>query len=95
MSDAPRLQHSPTVLARSVGERVILTAGDREGFEVLDGAGAMIWDLLEEAVTPGEITATLAAWFEGPRDVIAQDVEGLLADLRQRGLIEEVDASRG
>ncbi|HEX6208723.1 MAG TPA: PqqD family protein [Actinomycetota bacterium] len=83
------------MLARSVGESVILAAGDREGFEVLDGAGAIIWDLLEEEVTSGQITATLAAWFEGPRDVIARDVEGLLADLRQRGLIEEVDASRG
>lgn len=94
MSEGRGLRRSPTVLARWVGDRVILARSDGDGFEMLDGPGAVVWELLEEGVTQTRITDALTAWFGAPRDVIVRDVARLLEDLRERGLVERVEGGR-
>jgi hypothetical protein len=95
VTEVTRYRRSPTELARSVGDRVILAGTDRDGFEVLEGPGAIVWALLADAVTRDEITETLAASFGAPREEIGRDVGALLRDLRRRGLVEEAERSRG
>lgn len=74
---------------------MILARSDEEGFEVLEGPGAAVWDLLEEGATAPGIVDALAPSFGASREVIAADVDRLLEELLGRGLAEETRRGRG
>jgi coenzyme PQQ synthesis protein D (PqqD) len=81
---------SPSVLSRTVADEVLVTMVGHDEVDRLSPTAVAVWALLEEPATFGAVVDELAQVFDAPRDRIADDVEGLLADLVQRGWVEEV-----
>ena len=57
---------------------------------VLQGSGGAIWALAADGVD--DVPATLAAAVDSPIEQIQDDVDGFLAELVARGLLERADA---
>lgn len=84
-----RFHHSPGALYRSVAGDVLIAAPDREDFELLAGAGSTVWHLLAVPRTLPELVEMTATTYAMPAAEIAADVEALVEELVQLGLIEE------
>lgn len=78
------------VIAKLVGEELILLDYDGELYYGLDPIGARIWELLGTGRTLGEIVETLLAEYAVTREELAADVEALVADLERNGLMKIV-----
>lgn len=76
-----------TVLSRVVGgETVILdTAGGT--YFGLDEVGTRIWELLREGRSLGEAETALLAEYEVERDDLHRDLQGLVEELLEQGLL--------
>jgi hypothetical protein len=81
---------SPAVLSRTVAGEVLVTTVDQDQVDRLSPTAVAVWALLEEPATIDAVVDELAQEFDAPRERIAGDVEGLLADLVRRGCVEEV-----
>jgi Coenzyme PQQ synthesis protein D (PqqD) len=81
---------SPAVLSRTVADEVLVTMVGRDEVDRLSPTAVAIWALLEEPITLGAVVDELTPAFDAPRERIARDVEGLVADLVHRGWVEEV-----
>jgi hypothetical protein len=81
---------SPAVLSRTVADEVLVTTVAHDEVDRLSPTAVAVWAILEEPASIGAVVDELAQVFDAPRDRIANDVEGLLADLVQRGWVEEV-----
>jgi Coenzyme PQQ synthesis protein D (PqqD) len=81
---------SPAVLSRTVAGEVLVTTVDQDQVDRLSPTAVAVWALLEEPATIDAVVDELARAFDAPRERIAGDVEGLLADLVRRGWVEEV-----
>jgi coenzyme PQQ synthesis protein D (PqqD) len=57
---------------------------------VVDGSAAALWDLLHEPHTVEELAAELARAFGVERDVIARDIEPVLAVLHERDAVHRM-----
>lgn len=86
----PAFVRSPDVLSRSVAGEVLVTAPGREEVDRLSPSAVAVWSLLEEPRTLSAVVEHLMETFHAPRAKIAGDVEVLLANLVQRGLVSEV-----
>jgi hypothetical protein len=73
------------------GEAIIIRLSDGIYYS-MDGAGAVVWALIEDRRSSADIAATLAATFDVSREQTEQDVVGLLQELRtERLIVESVD----
>ena len=74
----------------------VIVADMRSGhYFGLDDVGAVVWALIEERTTRGDIVDRVQAQYEVSRDVLERDVDRLLDDLLQRRLVEYAgDAAR-
>ena len=81
----------PTVMARQVGEELVILELSRGMYFGLDPVGARIWQLLSEGRSFEEICNAMVAEYEVPADILAQDVTRLLATLSEKGLIQPAD----
>jgi hypothetical protein len=70
------------------GEAIIIRLSDGVYYS-MDGAGAVVWSLLEDRHAPADIAAAIAATFETSRDQAEQDVAQLLLQLASERLIVE------
>jgi Coenzyme PQQ synthesis protein D (PqqD) len=86
----PAFVRSPDVLFRSVAGELLVTAPGREAVDRLSPSAVAVWSLLREPRTLSAIVEQLMETFHAPRAKIAGDVEVLLGDLVQRGLVSEV-----
>lgn len=77
------------VVAKLVGEELVLLDYEGEVYYGLDAIGARVWELLPDN-TLGEIIATLLAEYDVTRDKLAADVEQLVTDLETSGLVKIV-----
>ena len=59
----------------------------------LDNVGAMIWQLIQQPRSVGEVRAAILDAFEVAPDVCERDLLSLLRDLAARNLIEIRDAA--
>lgn len=76
-----------TVVFQSIGGEGVLLDLARETYYGLNAVGMRIWTLLGEGRDAARIATTLAAEFDAPAERIAADVDGLLAELADAGLI--------
>lgn len=82
-----RYQVAPRVLFQGVhGEMVLLDLASERYFG-LNEVGARIWTLLQEGMSTVAIVDTLEREFEAPRERLEQDLQGLLAQLLDAGLV--------
>jgi hypothetical protein len=61
----------------------------------LNEVGAFIWRFIQQPRTVGEVRAALLAEYEVSPEQASQDLQALLADLRQHDLIAVRDADPG
>ena len=79
--------HAPGVLwRRSVGRIVIDAPGADEPL-LLDGSGAVVWDLLTEPLEIDALSLELSRRFAVPASTVRGDVEPLLAELHAAGAV--------
>jgi hypothetical protein len=84
------VRQAPAVLCRDLGDEVLLAVPGRPDVERLTGGAAVVWRLLGSPVAPADLAEELAAP-NGPDPLeVRAGLEGVLAELRARGLIEEV-----
>src|SRR5688500_11270253 len=79
------------VVAKLVGEELVLLDYEGEVYYGLDPVGARIWELLAAGRTLGEIIDTLLAEYDVTRDQLAADVERVVGELESNGLLRTND----
>jgi hypothetical protein len=83
-----KVKISDQVLSQEVnGETVLLDLGSDFYFG-LDEVGTRIWQLLNEKKAVGEIVELLLEEYEVERETLEQDMNELLGNLLEAGLIE-------
>jgi hypothetical protein len=86
------VRQAPSALCRDLGDEVLVAVPGRPDVDVLTGGAALVWRLLETPLLVGEMVAELAEP-GGPDPLeVRAGLDAVLADLRGRGLIEEVAA---
>ncbi len=58
-----------------------------------NNSGLLMWNALAAGTTREELTAGLVAEYGIDAETASQDVEAFLADLKERGLLDEADTS--
>jgi hypothetical protein len=77
------------VVFNRVGDELVLLDLNRGVYYGLNPIGARVWQLLAEGVAEGELTDRLYDEYDAPREMLAADLEMLLAELRGCGLLIE------
>ena len=90
MREDVRYKPADHVVAKFVGEELVLLDYEGEAYYGLDPIGARIWELFGTAPAVGEIIETLLAEYEVTREVLTADLETLIADLEKNGLVKIV-----
>jgi Coenzyme PQQ synthesis protein D (PqqD) len=83
----PRFRPAANVVARTVGEELVLLDYEREVYYGLDPVGARIWELLATDSTIASIVDTLVEEYEVTREELQTDVERLMGELERAGLV--------
>ena len=76
-----------TVIAKMVGSEMVLLDYDRGIYYGLNPIGARVWQLLSEGHGAAAIVNMLTDEYDAARETIEADVDALLRDLRERGLL--------
>lgn len=90
MSPAEEIAHitvSDAVLHQQVGEETVLLNMTTEQYHGLDEVGSRVWQLLREHQTLDPIVAALLHEYEVDETALRADVERLLGELADLGLI--------
>ena len=90
MREEVRYRPAGHVVAKFVGEELVLLDYEGEAYYGLDPIGARIWELFATARTVGEIIETILAEYDVTREVLIADLETLIADLEKNGLVKIV-----
>jgi hypothetical protein len=93
MSDAEgdtlrrRPARAATVIARDLGEELVLLDTRDEQYYSLDEVGAFIWQLIDGQRTVADLVAAVVAEYDAPEPTIQQDVLEILENLASEQLI--------
>jgi hypothetical protein len=82
---------SDEVVAREVGEETMLLDLASGTYFGLDAVGGWFWQMLEEGKSPLEARDALLEKYDVGVDQLEQDLEALLANLAEHGLITAED----
>jgi hypothetical protein len=86
-----RYQIVDGVLARSVGDTIVLFHPETERLLTLHATGTRIWELLCGETDAMRITARLVNEFDGPPSLMEQQVLEFLAQLAREWVIRPVE----
>jgi len=89
-----RVNSENVVFEEVDGEVIAIDLGDGAYYSIA-GSGPAIWSLLVGGATEAELSATLAARFEAEPEDLRAAVAGLLAQLRESGLVVPAEANGG
>ena len=90
-ADAPLSIPTGAVATTLQGETIILDP-DASKYFSLSGVGTRVWELLQEGTTAGSLVQTITAEYDVDPATCARDVERVLRELRQEGLLMVGDA---
>ena len=82
-----RIEVSPQVVARQVGNETVLLDLASGTYFGLDPVGARMWQLIEAGKTLSEVCDQMVEEYEVARDVLERDALALVADLVAKQLI--------
>jgi hypothetical protein len=85
--DQVQYQITDGVLARTVGNTVVLFHPETERLLTLNGCGTRIWELLTEEPDTAPLLARLTGEFDGPEPQIRQQALQFLAELEAEQII--------
>lgn len=80
------------ILQEVAGTYLVMPTGSEDGLKrviTLNETGAFMWRLLDQGLTRDEIVAKTEEEYDAPRELIGQDVDRLLAKMRDAGLLVE------
>lgn len=76
------------VLFRKFGEEAVLLHLKTERYFSLNDSALLMWELLIEGHSASEVAARVAAVYDVTPETVAEDLQALLARLRELELIE-------
>ncbi len=79
---------SSDVLFQQVGGETVLLDLASENYFGLDAVGTRVWQLLTRGKSLGHVLDTLLDEYDVEREVLEADVERLIGDLAEAGLVE-------
>ena len=80
--------HVPkNTMTRTLEDGTIALDADSGRYIVLNEVGGRIWELLTAGESTERIIQILEAEYDAPHDTIQSDLEGLLVELAQRGMV--------
>jgi hypothetical protein len=85
-----RLARRPDALWRRTAEGVVVLGAGSADVRAVNGPAAALWDLLAAPTELSDAVDSLAASFGADREVVAGDVEDVLATWLADGAIERV-----
>jgi hypothetical protein len=71
------------------GDDIVVLDLEGSVYLKVNGSGRVLWELLVESRTEGELTTALVDQFAIDESRAAADVAAFVADLRRRGVVEE------
>ena len=83
----PRLVRASGVLSRRVAAGVLVLAPGAADAALLAGTGAAVWELLEGKVPLADVVQILAGAYDAEAAMVAADLEPVIAELTERGLV--------
>lgn len=83
------MRRSDSAMARRIGDEVVILDVPSGHYFSLNDVGALVWDLLEHEVETAAIVDAVVAAFVVERSTAEADVETLLTELVDTGLVEE------
>jgi hypothetical protein len=84
---------TPGVLASRVGEEVALLCLERGRYYGLNAPSACLWERLQRPTSAGELLAWLLAEYEVGEEQGRADLQRLLGQLQEAGLVEVLGAA--
>jgi hypothetical protein len=91
MDDEVPLRAKSDVVARRLGDAVVLVNLATNRIYELNATGARIWELLSEGRQVAEIARVLEEEFESEGIDIQREIEDLVARARAEGLVDDGD----
>jgi coenzyme PQQ synthesis protein D (PqqD) len=85
-----RYAWTPDLLQEELEGKFVVLHGD-ERWVVMEGTAAFVWSLLRQPHSVDELVAASTERFTGSPDRIGADVHAVLQDLRERGLLTNVE----
>ena len=82
---------SSNAICRELGEEIVIMDLASEKYFKLNSTGAVIWKLIEEGKEKHHITRRLVELFDIGEDDAESDVEELISQLQQAGLVTRQD----
>lgn len=100
MADAPitlrsTVVVSPNQVSTSLGSEAVILGADAGEYFGLNEVGARVWELVQQPVLVSDICAALCDEYEVQPAECERDVIELLAELREKGLLDVREASAG
>lgn len=92
MTSQPLLRIPSHILARQVGDEVIILDLESGAYFGLDQVGARVWQLVVEGQSPDAICNVLIAEFDAPRSQVTSDCKRLFVELLEKRLLVETSA---
>lgn len=77
----------PTVVARMVGDEVVILDLDAGTYFGLDPVGARIWELIGEGLTLSNVRDRMLNEYDTQSDTLEQDILELIKALREENLV--------
>jgi hypothetical protein len=85
-----RLTPAKHVVSTMHGTRMVLLDSRSGHYYGLDEVGSRIWHLAEAGFAPSSIAEKLAQEYDAPPDLLQQDVEEFITELKHSRLLEEL-----
>jgi len=82
------LDITPHVIARQVGDEIVLLDLDNGTYFGLDPIGARIWELISQGRTLAAVCEVILDEYDVTREIIEQDLLKLVADLAAQRLVK-------
>jgi hypothetical protein len=76
------------VLARRIGDEIVLVNVERDEIFALNSTGARLWELVNDGRTREEAVSQLTVEFDVTHETAAREADALLATLIRDGLIQ-------
>jgi len=89
MNLSDRYAAGPDVLARQVGDELVLLDLPSGTYFSVNAVGALAWELLKSGATGTEVCDAVEQRFDVDRSTVEADMAELLADLAGRGMIQK------
>lgn len=76
------------VVSREVGEETVILSLESGNYFGLNAVGGVIWKGLAGAQSRAEIVEAVVARFDAPAETVEADLDALIGQLTERGLLE-------